>query len=224
VTVRWITPLVHPASILRGRPALEPIQVAHLRRLAADPHPTPVDTSLAPPGCDPDPTLETLRWFTALVRTGIPGEVVVLDIENAGPCLVCCGLLRMHRNRDILPAGPDRGVCFRFRRQGGAPWWTNWDEHLEVVTLLDSILGDPHITKVGHFIIQHDLPLLLDLGFALDGPLIDTSVLCHAVHAEIPKGLQFLSTAMLGAPRWKDIPDEKEVGDRDTEEEGDRAE
>jgi hypothetical protein len=75
-------------------------------------------------------------------------------------------------------------------------------------------------TKVGHFSIQHDVPYLLDLGFKVHGPLVDTSVLCHAVHSELPKGLQFLATLFCGAPRWKDITDEKET-DTKTQEESD---
>ena len=209
MTLRFITPLVHPASVMRGRPALAPVQVAFLKRLAAAPHAEPVDISTAPPGCDPDPSLETLRWFTGLVRTGRP-EFVVLDVENAGPHQVCCGMLRLHPTAEGRPAQPDRGVCFRFRRAGGEPWWPTFEEHLEAVTLLDSILADPLVSKVGHFVVQHDFPLLMELGFELRGPLLDTSALCHATHCEMRKGLQHLATVFLGAPRWKDIPDEKD--------------
>lgn len=215
ISLRSITPLIHPAAILRGRPALAPVQVAYLKRLVQGASPSPLaDTSVPPPGCNPDPTLNELRSFKDLARFS---GMVVLDIENAGPHLICCGMVRLHSDTG-RPPPEAAGVCFRFRHQGGAPWWPDWQEHLEVVTLLDTILGDPDIIKVGHFIIQHDLPLLLDLGFNVRGPLVDTSVLCHAVHAELPKGLQFLATAFCGAPRWKDIPDEKEAAERDTHE------
>ena len=202
--MRYLTPLVHPASVMRGRWHLAPVQVAYPKRLAKDPNPTLVDTKLCPPGCVADPTLDYLRTFTQLVREF--DQIVAFDIENAGPHLVCCGMVRMYP--DTL--APGTGVCFRFRRKGGAPWWPTFEEHLEVVTLLDSILGDSSVTKVGHFIIQHDLPLLQTLGFAVSGPLIDTAALLHATHAELPKGLAFNATLFCGAPRWKDIPDEKE--------------
>jgi len=210
----WVTPLVHPASILRGRPHLDGALVAYLKRLAADPHPTLVDVGRPPPGCDPDPTLEHLRTFTELVR-GFD-RMVAFDIENAGPHLVCCGMLRMYP--DTLT--PATGVCFRFRRCGGSPWWTDFQEHLEVATLLDSILGDPLVVKVGHFITQHDIPLLTSLGFQVRGRIIDTAALLHATHAELPKGLAFLATLFCGAPRWKDIPDEKDTREPETEDEG----
>lgn len=215
MSLRRVTPLVHPASILRGRPQLAPVQVAHLRRLVqGGDH---FDITQPPPCYNAEPTLEELRIFTALVCAD--EERVVLDVENAGPHLVCCGVLRLQP--DTL--APDRGVCWRFRRQGGAPWWDAWEDHLQAVTLLDRILGDRRVMKVGHFVIQHDFPLLLELGFALDGPLLDTSALCHAVHSELPKGLQFLATAFCGAPRWKDIPDEKDAEERPEAAEDDAA-
>lgn len=220
MNLRFITPLVHPASVMRGRPALAPVQVAYLRRLAADPCAEPEDINKAPRNCEPDPSLATLRWFADLVRTGRP-EFVVLDIENAGPHLVCCGMLRLHLTADGGPGEPDRGVCFRFRHAGGAPWWPTWEEHLEAVTLLDSILADPLVSLVGHFIIQHDLPLLTELGFEVRGPLLDTSALCHATHSELRKGLQFLATAFCGAPAWKSIKDEKDADDREADGEED---
>lgn len=209
----YLTPLLHPASILRGRPHLAPAQVAYLKRLAQDPRPVLVDTGLAPPRCNPDPTLAELRTFADLCR-GFH-QMVSFDIENAGPHLVCCGMVAMYR--DTLAPGP--GVCFRFRRKGGAPWWPTFEQHLEVVCLLDSILGDAEVVKVGHFICMHDVPFLTTLGFEVRGHLLDTAYLLHSVHAELPKGLAFAATLFCGAPRWKDIPDEKEAA----EPEGDPA-
>jgi len=105
---------------------------------------------------------------------------------------------------------PGPGACFRFRHAGGAPWWERPDQHREVVGMLHQVLSDPTVTKVTHFGIQHDLPFLLDLGFKVEGKLLDTSVLLHAVHSELPKGLQKNATLFCGAPAWKDIKDEKE--------------
>lgn len=204
--LRWITPLLHPASILRGRPHLAPAQVAYLKRLSQEPHPTLVDTKLCPPHCHADPSLELLRAFANTARLH---KMVSFDIENAGHHLVCCGMVAMS-SFDLSPLD---GVCFRFRRKGGTSWWPTFEEHLEAVTILDGILGDHTVTKVGHFIIQHDLPLLQALGFEVRGRLLDTSALLHAIHAELPKGLAFAATLFCGAPRWKDIPDEKEAAE-----------
>ncbi|MCI0408606.1 MAG: hypothetical protein L0191_08590 [Acidobacteria bacterium] len=211
--MRFLTPLIHPASVMRGRWYLAPVQVAYLKRIAQDPHPKLVDVRQPPPHCNPNPTLDDLRSFTALL-TGFY-QLCSFDIENAGPHLVCCGVLAMCP--DTLAVGP--GVCFRFRRKGGEPWWPNFQEHLEVVTLLDSILGDPGVVKVGHFSTMHDIPFLTNLGFQVRGRLIDTAYLLHTTHAELQKGLAFNATLFCGAPRWKDIPDEKEM-----EPDGDSAE
>ena len=201
----FVTPLLHPSSVLRGNHHLEPAQIAYLKRVARDPTPTLVDPRKLPPLCNPDPTLQDLTNFAAITR-GI-SKVVSFDIENAGPHLVCVGMVRIHP--DLTPAD---GVCFRFRRAGGLPWWESFDDHLEVVKLLDGILGDGTVTKVGHFIIQHDVPFLTTLGFHVHGKLIDTSALLHATHSELPKGLQFNAALFCGAPHWKDISDDKDAG------------
>lgn len=202
---RFITPIVHPASIMRKRWALEPAQISYLKRLAADPAPTLVDVSQPPPNTVENPTLDELREFCELLGADRPA--VVFDVENAGPHLVCCGMLALD-----AAGNPDEGVCFRFRHAGGAPWWP-WEQHLEVVRLLDDILRDEHLTKIGHFILQHDIPLLEFNGFEVRGPVLDTSVLCHSTHSELPKGLQFLATLFCGAPHWKSIKDDKDGGD-----------
>ena len=198
-----VTPLIHPASILRGRHHLEPAQIAYLKRLASDPLAIPLNVSISPPLCNPNPTLEQLREF---VETAKLHKMVSFDVENAGPRLICCGMVAV----SSFDLSPQEGVCFRFLRQGGSSWWP-LESVAEVHKLLRGILGDTDITKVGHFIVQHDIPLLETLGFKVRGRLIDTSVLLHATHSELPKGLQFAATLFCGAPRWKDIPDEKEV-------------
>jgi hypothetical protein len=195
--MRWVTPLIHPAAVLRGRWALEPAQIAYLKRLARDPQPQLFDVSQPPPRCNPHPTFRDLEVFTHLVKNFY--QIVSLDIENAGSTLLCVGMVAMYS--DTLR--PSQGVCFRFH-----------PPDLEVAQrrrLLQDILADSAITKVGHFMIQHDLPFLLDQGFTVRGRLLDTSVLLHAVYAELPKGLQFLATLLAGAPCWKDIVDEKEA-------------
>lgn len=204
--MRYITPIAHPSFILQGNHHLEPAQVAYLRRLNADPHPELVDISKPPPGCNPDPTVAQLRAFTLATLRSAWG--LCLDIENAGPYLVCVGAMALGPP-PTFQLGP--GVCFRFRGQGGRLWWPTFDEHLTAVALLDTLLAAPRLAKVGHFSTQHDLPFLVDLGFEIEGPLVDTAALLHAVYSEFPKSLQFTATLFCGAPRWKDIPDEKEA-------------
>ena len=210
---RWITPLKHPAAIMRGQWSSQPVQVAYLQRLAAMPNPILVDVSKPPPGCLTAPTLGELRAFVEEVEAAAPCDVV-FDIENAGPQLICCGMLIL-RSTHLLDISQDslmRGVCFRVRRQGGGLWWAGI-QHNEAMALMRRVLGNEKVRKVGHFIVQHDIPLLEDAGFPVRGPILDTSVLLHAVHSEMRKGLQFAATLFCGAPRWKDIPDEK--GDAD---------
>jgi len=183
---------------------MEPVQKTHLCRLAANPHPAPFDISQPPPRHLPNPTLEELRWFCVVTAPWL--KLVSFDIENAGPHLVCVGFTALSPD-NLEPAD---GVCFRFRRQGGDPWWEE-PAHTEVVRLLYDLLANPDITKLGWFCIQHDVPFLEELGFTVAGRLLDLSVLLHAVHSELPKGLQKNATLFCGAPRWKDVPDEKEA-------------
>jgi len=202
--MRSVTPIVHPAAILRGQHHLEGAQIAYLTRLAQSPGRTPLDPNESPPGWLAEPTLAQLSDFTYLVRR--QHQMVSFDVENAGPHLVCCGVFIMDPEL-LLPTG---GVCFRFRKCGGDPWWPTWEEHLRAVELLYLILADPEVAKVGHFSTMHDIPLLEHLGFDVKGRLIDTAALLHAVHSELPKGLNFNATLFCGAPWWKDVADAKE--------------
>jgi len=210
--MRFVTPLLHPSSVLRGNHHLEPAQIAYLKRVVRDPNPTLVNPRDLPPGCNPDPTLDQLNHFSTMVR-GF-SRCVSFDIENAGPHLVCVGMVRVHQ--DLTPAD---GVCFRFRRCGGEPWWPKFEDHVRVVHILDGILGDPTVTKVGHFCVMHDIPFLTNLGFEFAGKIIDTSVLLHSTHSELPKGLAFNATLFCGAPRWKDIKDDPKEAGGEAEEE-----
>lgn len=56
--------------------------------------------------------------------------------------------------------------------------------------------------------VSHDVPILEELGFEVQGRLLDTMFLSHVAYPEAPKGLQHCATLHLWAPVWKSLTEE----------------
>lgn len=207
----YCTPLVHPASILRSRWGLEPAQQTYLRRVAdaykAQRPPEIVDINTPPPGTILYPTLDQLEAFGVEARSM---GAVAIDIENAGEHIICVGLTAFSLDNPQVGST----ICLRFRRRGGALWWTRWDEFLRAVRWLYDLLRDGDVAKAFHNGVVHDVPHLERVGFKVRGRLIDTMTLAHVAYSEFPKSLQFCGTLYLGVPVWKVLtsPDDEEEG------------
>lgn len=201
----FVTPLVHPAAITRGRWNIEEAQEAYLRRLAPyikEGREPPVwDVTQAPPGACLYPDLGDLnRWSLQLDGTF---DAVVYDLETTGDFIICVGMVPL----DLVEGTMGWPLCLRFRRQGGARYWPTPTQHLAAVEWLASHLDDPALGSVFHNGTSFDVPLLVKHGFRLRGPIVDTMVMSSRAYAEMPKGLQFLATRYLWAPVWKTLTD-----------------
>lgn len=198
----WAFPLAHPSFVLRGKWGFEPAQIAYLKRAreALSGSFTPISLDEPPMPTTTRPTLlDLVRW-----RQGVTGAGVVLDIETAGPHLVCVGLLCLTRME---------AVVVPFRQQGGATYW-GVDELPRVVVWLDRLLGDASIPKITHNGAGFDIPYLMELGFECRGFADDTMVMLHTVYPELPKALEFAGVLFGGMPPWKHLSgsDESEEG------------
>ena len=193
-----VTPLLHPASVLRGLEHLEPVQQAYLRRVAGylkrGERPPIDDPSRPPPGTTLFPRLTDLTEFESGLTNGL-----ALDIENAGSYLLCIGLTQV--NVDSWEVG--RTLVLPFRLRGGVRYWRSPAEHARAVEWLFRLLAREDLAKVFHFGVTHDVPLLEEMGFEVRGRLIDTAVLAHAAYLELPLGLQFNAVLYSGATPWK---------------------
>lgn len=200
-----VMPIQHPSSIVRGQWAKEPCQETYLRRLwraiqGREPWPE-TDITRPPPNSILFPTLVDMENFT---QEALDYDCVSIDIENAGPHIICIGFTLVSLETGVLGTT----LCVRFRRRGGRIYWTDRRELLAVVGWLFRLLADPRLSKVFHNGVVYDVPILESLGFTVEGRLLDTLNLQHTCYPEMGKGLQFTSTLYLWAPCWKLLVDE----------------
>jgi hypothetical protein len=202
----WFCPIVHPAAIMRGQWHKEPAQLVAMERVAhalKSGGPTSFDPSAPPPRSVLFPSLKNLAEFYESTKAE-GWDALSHDLENAGPHIICDGMTQL--KLDTGEVG--RSLCLRFRRQGGGLYWTDWQSHLAAVTWLWWVLADPGVAKVFHNGVTHDVPILEELGFTVNGRLIDTLILAHTAYSEMPKSLQFCATFWNGSPVWKSLVDE----------------
>lgn len=203
-----IVPLLHPAAILRGRFSEEPCMITHLKRWAqtakTNPLYTPDDINKLPPQSRIFPSLRQLTEFEAELRQ-LAQPCLSFDTEEAGIYLICIGLTQL----DLATGEGGSSINVPIRLRGGRQAWSRPQlEH--VILWLDNLMSDLGIAKCGHNIITHDIPVLRELGFTIDGPLFDTMILAHLAYPEFRKGLQFCATLHLGTGRWKHLVDEED--------------
>lgn len=205
-----MTPLVHPAAIVRGQWELEPAQIAYLRRVwdhvKAGTEPELTDIDQPPPGAKLFPSVEDLR---AVVVSSQMAGAVSIDIENAGRFLICVGFTPLSLTQEWWVGSP---VCLRFRLRGGAQFWRRDSDLEEVIELVGELLADTSVAKVFHNAL-HDVSILEAHGWPVRGRIIDTMILAHLCYSEQPKALGFCATLYLGAPNWKKLVKEVEEED-----------
>jgi hypothetical protein len=191
-----IMPIMHPAAILRGNAASEPDQLVFLRRALAyvrgDFTPIDLDGPL-PPNAILNPTLADLAEWRSdeHIFSG-----VALDIESAGPHIICVGLMRIW----------DEGyVCLRFRTQGGAFYWRTWREMVAAVEWLGELLANRFVPKVMQNGQAFDVIELTKLGFVVEGFEFDTMLAAGCCRPGAPRDLQTQAIVRLGFPAWKSM-------------------
>lgn len=202
-----VNPIQHPGAIVRGAWSREPCQETYLRRLGQlvkgeVPQPE-TDISRPPPNSILFPTLTDLEEFLVPLTEG-EYDAVSIDIENAGPHIICVGCTQLSLGSDNVGAT----TCLRYRRRGGGLYWKTRQELVAATGWLFSLLAMDTIAKVFHGGVVYDVPILQSLGFKVKGRLIDTMNLAHTCYPEMPKGLQFCATLYNWAPYWKKLTDD----------------
>lgn len=187
----YVVGLLHPAFILRGNWALEPLQIQTLklvRRVLNGETPEVHDFSKPHPNANLFPTLEELREW----RAGfLPGDEVAVDVEAAGNVLTMVGMCRV---RDLAH------VAVWFRQQGGEPWpHPDWSA---LVEWLYDFLADTSVGKCFHN-AAYDLDQLEDVGFDVNGFSYDTLLGMHLSFPEMRKRLESVTLLCAGFTGWK---------------------
>lgn len=214
----YLLPLQHPASISRGQFHREPAQRTYLKWLfqvvRGEETPPRWDVERPPPGTNLFPSAEALEGFHRELELG-EFDAVSCDLENAGPHILCFGLTQV----DLRSGRLGRTVVPRVRRRGGRLYHQRPVEFELMIYWVDRILAGPW-AKVFHNGVTHDVPILEEVGFRVEGRLVDTMVLAHTAYPESPQGLQHLATLHLHAPVWKGLVDADEAKDGEAGEVG----
>lgn len=191
----YLCGLLHPAAVLRGMFEREPDQIEYLRRAKAFVNgklePVHIDAPL-PSNAILFPKLLDLERFSALDLS----EGISLDIESAGPYIICVGLMSV---------ADEDYVCVRFRTQGGAMYWSSWQEHRDATEWLYLLLADEAVPKVMHNGQAFDFIELETTGFRMANFADDTMLRQGCANPGHPKALQEMATTFLGMPNWKHL-------------------
>ncbi len=143
------------------------------------------------------PTLRDLEEFNQQFQPEGEMNAVSIDIENAGPHIICIGFTGFSLDGNI-----GSSICVRFRKRGGGLWHSR-KELVATVGWLFQLLNRTEISKVFHNGVTYDIPILEELGFKVRGRLIDTLNLQHCCYPEDRKSLQYCATLYLWSPAWK---------------------
>ena len=224
----WITPILSPDSIRKGQWQKEQPQKTYLRRVKqvlnrGDESYPEMDINSPPPRTTLFPTPDEIEDFVEETLDGIFRPVqnasrqqagrwthISCDIESAGTHIICIGLTQL-----CLPSGKiGRTICVWFRKRGGDCWWDSDNSDLRhIVGSLFVLFRDPGVGWVFHNGVTFDVPILEEIGFEIQGDLLDTLVLQHTAYSEMQKGLAFCATLWLWSKNWKvaikDEEDEK---------------
>ena len=188
----YILNVAHPAFILRGNFAEEPLQVEYLKiakEIADGLRPNLDPEAHLPRDIISNPRLPDLtRW-----KSRLSGEGVAIDLETAGDHIRLVGMC------DLAP--PHSYLAFPIRTQGGGSYWG--DDLGRAVEWLWDFLSDPTIKKVGHNAQAFDIPMLERNGFIVGGFHFDTMLGMHIAHTGVPKDLETLARLYLKMPSWK---------------------
>jgi hypothetical protein len=203
-----LVPILHPSGLFRGRWSEVPAQIVYLKRAIGIIKGKPVpqyDISKPPQGSLLNPTLQTLALFD---RELTKWPALSIDIENAGKFITLLGIT-LYSETVVGPT-----LSLPFRVQHGLNYWSSWTDHLEATGYLYRWLSDPRTIKCFHNGVSHDVPILEDTGFIVNGPLEDTMVKLHYCYPESKKGLQYAATLFCGMSHWKSLvdPDEDSEG------------
>lgn len=124
------------------------------------------------------PTVEELREFIGTIG---PADPLSFDIETQPGRVICVGLSR----------DPSCAVSVLLNSP-------------EVVHLVDTVLADPTVPKVGQNVMYDVLMLERCLGIAVQGIVADTMLLHGVLEPELPHGLDFLNSMYCWEPYYKD--------------------
>lgn len=186
---RPVIPTLHPASCLYGGNYINKYYIAHDFRKAA--------RLLLPEGGIMAHDVAAVRFPSTV------GEVerMVQEMRDAGIFAFDIEVANYEVSCISFAASKELSYSVLLCQEG------MWSEHeeLRIWELLESILSDPNLVKVGqnlifdtHFLISHQ-------NVFVRGPIVDTMIGHHLIYPDFLKGLGFLASIYTNVPDWKDM-------------------
>lgn len=108
-----------------------------------------------------------------------------------------------------MATGPEEAYVIPFITESGNLYWQTDDDARRVIMAVASVLESPQVTKWFHNAL-FDVPILMNHGFTVVGPVMDAMVGHSIVFNHLPHSLQYLVSIYADYHPWKA---EKGAGD-----------
>lgn len=193
-----VIPTYHPSYILRGQFALGSVCVWDVKKAAKESlipeyeEPFEWDNLIIPNSFE-----EALRW----IERGMEAEYLSIDLEAT------------MGTRWISHFGFafdwDHAVSIRFYRGPGSSCWDE-EQETELWFRIAELCGNPSRKIFQNSV--YDIPQLNRMGIHVENLWMDTMIAHVECYAELPKGLDFLTSIYTNIPYYYELKDEGSLG------------
>lgn len=154
-------------------------------------------------------------------------KTVAFDIETIGDVIRCLSLAIRTSNSRIesltIPfikfsssslvnvSGASKVSMLSNNSTNATSFW-NVEEEIKVLSLIQKVLTNKNIKKIGHNSISFDQPIIeKNFGIDIENHYLDTMHAFHLIYPEFPKGLDFLNTLYTNLPNyWSNVNKEND--------------
>lgn len=186
---RFVIPVLHPASIIRGSTENKFLLVQDLKKahyfLTSHFFVTSREAITRPS------FPSVLSFLESCLEHGRAGNPISFDIETKSQELNCIS----------FAISPTRAICIPFVQPGG-DYFTPPQE-AQIMRLINQILSSPVIRKVGQNLVFDTHFLLRKYGIRTVN-IDDTMVAQHTLFPQLPKGLDMITSLWTDVPYYKD--------------------
>lgn len=186
---KYVVPIIHPASVLRGNSEYRHLIIADLKKAVTY---RKNKYKLTNRGILTKPTFqESCSFLEACYRAGMAGVSISFDIE----------IKHLELNCISFAFQKDYGISIPFLHEKG-DYFTPSQE-LHIMKLIARILSSPQIRKLGQNLIFDTHFLLRKYGIRSVN-LDDSMIAQHTLLPQLPKGLDMITSLWTDQPYYKD--------------------
>lgn len=186
---KWVVPIVHPSSVLRGSSEYRHLIVADLKKAMEyrkNGYNLLERKVLTRPTFD-----EATQFLEACYRKGMAGNPITFDIE----------IKHLELNCISFAWEPTLAISIPFMDEHGDYFSPTQEVH--IMKLIARILSNPQIRKLGQNLIFDTHFLLRKYGIRSIN-LDDSMIAQHTLFPQLPKGLDMITSLWTDQPYYKD--------------------